>query len=391
MSNRVVIRNGKPGFIINGKFVPIPDSDNVNTTSPRIPRDDMSGLEAIGSVIKNTVTGKGAAGIRQDSTKPNPNYVGPGGGRPKVTQDPDEYFGTGDYGSGGPKEKPKQKFPDLRGGDDKVDGYGNPKVDYTKPQTQSLPVEPYTPPTTTTTTTTPPKDEKKYKFSDKEGSYNMTKAEINAKYDELRKNPARAKDFGLNANAAIFPNQKIFVDPKTGKRPSKFSGFTNSTTTKNPTNAATGGVNPRAGTYAAELKRTTDALSSNFGALPKGTIKPAAERMKKEAYDVVLDYLLSEGHVDTVEEAHYVMLQMTSEHVQEVVEERTAANPKMKARMGHSNPAINGKPVLYPKGHPEEGKPMSFNKAETDGVNMYRRASKKAGRKIYADEPLPKK
>ena len=148
MSNRVVIRNGKPGFIINGKFVPIPDSDNVNTTSPRIPRDDMSGLEAIGSVIKNTVTGKGAAGIRQDATKPNPNY----GGRPKVTQDPDEYFGTGDYGSGGPKEKPKQKFPDLRGGDDKVDGYGNPKVDYTKPQTQSIPVEPYTPPTTTTTT-----------------------------------------------------------------------------------------------------------------------------------------------------------------------------------------------------------------------------------------------
>ena len=91
--------------------------------------------------------------------------------------------------------------------------------------------------------------------------------------------------------------------------------------------------------------------------------------MKKEAYDLVLDYLLSEGHVDTVEEAHYVMLQMTSEHVQEVVEERTAADPKMKARMGHSNPAINGKPVLYPKGHPEEGKPMSFNKAETDGVN----------------------
>jgi hypothetical protein len=73
----------------------------------------------------------------------------------------------------------------------------------------------------------------------------------------------------------------------------------------------------------------------------------------------------------------------------EVKEERTAADPGAKARMGHSNPAINGKPVLYPKGHPEEGKPMSFNKAETDGVNMYRKASKKAGRKIYAYEPLP--
>ncbi len=145
---------------------------------------------------------------------------------------------------------------------------------------------------------------------------------------------------------------------------------------QSPTAAVTGGVNPRAG----------------YGRLPQNTIKPVAKRtMKQEAYDVVLDYLLSEGHVDTVEEAHYVMLQMTSEHVQDIVEERTAADPKMKARMGHSNPAINGKPVLYPKGHPEEGKPMSFNKAETDGVNMYRRASEKAGRKIYADEPLPKK
>ena len=359
MSNRVVIRNGKPGFIINGKFVPIPDSDNVNTTSPRIPRDDMSGLEAIGSVIKNTVTGKGAAGIKQDSTKPNPNYVGPGGGRPPVNQNPDEYFGTGDYGSGGPKEKPKQKFPDLRGGDDKVDGYGKPKV---KPQTTSIKVEPYPDTgsffdgakggkydTTTNPTPTPPKDEKKYKFSDKEGTYNLTKAEINAKYDELRKNPARAKDFGLNANAAIFPNQKIFVDPKTGKRPSRFSGFTNSTTTKNPTNAATGGVNPRAGTYAAELKRTTDALSSNFGALPKGTIKPAAQRMKKEAYDVVLDYLLSEGHVDTVEEAHYVMLQMTSEHVQEVVEGKYSDSVTYVKGTAPVRASYGGKPESFTK------------------------------------------
>ena len=161
---------------------------------------------------------------------------------------------------------------------------------------------------------------------------------------------------------------------------------------QSPTAAVTGGVNPRAGSYAAYQNNVLKQLGSDYGRLPQNTIKPVAKRtMKQEAYDVVLDYLLSEGHVDTVEEAHYVMLQMTSEHVQQVVEERTAADPKMKARMGHSNPAINGKPVLYPKGHPEEGKPMSFNKAETDGVNMYRKASQKAGRKIYADEPLPKK
>ena len=336
MSNRVVIRNGKPGFIINGKFVAIPDGDNVNTTSPRIPRDDMSGLEAIGSVLKNTVTGKGAAGIRQDATKPNPNY----GGRPKVTQDPDEYFGTGDYGSGGPKEKPKQKFPDLRGGDAKVDGDGNPKVDYTKPQTQSLPTEPYTPPTTTTPTPTPAKTYKVPGYGD------MTKDEIRKQYDKLRYNDdgtmksadqlGDASKFGDAANKAVFPNQK----------PTR---RTLQQTVKTPTNAATGGVNPRAGSYAAELKRTTDALSSNFGALPKGTIKPAAQRMKKEAYDLVLDYLLSEGHVDTVEEAHYVMLQMTSEHVQDIVEGKYADSVTYVKGTAPVRASYGGKPESFTK------------------------------------------
>jgi hypothetical protein len=45
-----------------------------------------------------------------------------------------------------------------------------------------------------------------------------------------------------------------------------------------------------------------------------------AATMKKEAYDVVLDYLLSEGHVDTLEEAHYVMMQLDSEYVQSIVD-----------------------------------------------------------------------
>ena len=49
---------------------------------------------------------------------------------------------------------------------------------------------------------------------------------------------------------------------------------------------------------------------------------PADEKARniKDSYDVVLEYLLSEGHVETVEEADYVMMQMTSEHVQDIVE-----------------------------------------------------------------------
>jgi hypothetical protein len=57
---------------------------------------------------------------------------------------------------------------------------------------------------------------------------------------------------------------------------------------------------------------------------PKPTLKPfeRAERIKPkmEAYEVVLDYLLSEGHAETVEEAHYVMMQLDSEYVQSIVE-----------------------------------------------------------------------
>jgi hypothetical protein len=39
-----------------------------------------------------------------------------------------------------------------------------------------------------------------------------------------------------------------------------------------------------------------------------------------EPYDLVLDYVLSEGHADTVEEAHYVMMQMDEDTIQTIVE-----------------------------------------------------------------------
>ena len=92
MNQNIVTRNGKKGFIgPDGKFYEIPQP---NTTDSRIPREDQSALDAMGSIIKNTLTGKGAEGIRRDATRANPNYVGPGGGRPTITQDPGDYFGT---------------------------------------------------------------------------------------------------------------------------------------------------------------------------------------------------------------------------------------------------------------------------------------------------------
>ena len=61
----------------------------------------------------------------------------------------------------------------------------------------------------------------------------------------------------------------------------------------------------------ATMNKTADELSKN--PLKK-------QEVKKEAYDIVLDYLLSEGHADTLSEAHYVMLQMDAEHIQNIVE-----------------------------------------------------------------------
>jgi len=42
-----------------------------------------------------------------------------------------------------------------------------------------------------------------------------------------------------------------------------------------------------------------------------------------DAYDIVLEYLISGGHVESISEAHYVMLEMDSETIQSIVEQMT--------------------------------------------------------------------
>ena len=102
-----------------------------------------------------------------------------------------------------------------------------------------------------------------------------------------------------------------------------------------------------------EIKLGTDRISNlrnqnaDFQAMKKGDISkmdfmkqyPGSQTTKKynlkqiklgkpiikshyEPYDLVLDYILSEGHAETVEEAHYVMTQMDAETIQTIVEEK---------------------------------------------------------------------
>lgn len=76
---------------------------------------------------------------------------------------------------------------------------------------------------------------------------------------------------------------------------------------------------------APEIKQTAD-IAKKTTQPPvapgyQGAKKPFAEEM--DAYDLVLEYLLANGHVDSVDEAHYVMLEMGSETIQNIVSEQS--------------------------------------------------------------------
>jgi hypothetical protein len=73
-----------------------------------------------------------------------------------------------------------------------------------------------------------------------------------------------------------------------------------------------------------------------------------------EAYDIVLDYLFENGHVDTLEEAHYVMLEMDAETIQSIVEAdsiaamRERAAKRRKQRYGASDTSKGGRDDFRP-------------------------------------------
>ena len=52
----------------------------------------------------------------------------------------------------------------------------------------------------------------------------------------------------------------------------------------------------------------------------KSTPKNENIKSSYEPYDLVLDYVISEGHASTLEEAHYVMMQMDADTIQGIVE-----------------------------------------------------------------------
>jgi len=109
----------------------------------------------------------------------------------------------------------------------------------------------------------------------------------------------------------------------------------------------------------AALRKAAKAETMAKSADAKPSYRSGRQRMRMmDSYDMVLDYLLSEGHADTVEEAHYIMMQLDQEHIQEVVEAYVVTNAdKMGNTKAYQNykagmkNKVTGKPLYVPAPH----------------------------------------
>jgi hypothetical protein len=95
----------------------------------------------------------------------------------------------------------------------------------------------------------------------------------------------------------------------------------------------------------------------------KSMAATAAKKLEEEVeiYDVVLEYLMSEGHADTIAEAEYIMTELDSEMVNQILE--TRLDPRGRPASGPMNVYAN------PKGKPDQ--------AHLDAIKSYDEKQKK--------------
>ena len=114
----------------------------------------------------------------------------------------------------------------------------------------------------------------------------------------------------------------------------------------------------------AALKPATPSVATAAAPKPKPVIPtrmPLAQSFEYDAYDLVLEYLLNNGHVDTLDEALYVMMEMDAEMIGDIVE----------ARMDPRGRPASGPMNVYAK---SKGKP---DQAHLDAVKAYDEKQKK--------------
>jgi len=126
----------------------------------------------------------------------------------------------------------------------------------------------------------------------------VTDAEVNKRYDELRKtDPQKAADFGKNVHSQKYGQL-----------------------TQGPSSAE---INKSSVEDSIKAQQEIDRKRAEDKKRAEDALQKGANSMKEsyEPYEVLLEYLMSGGHADTIEEAHYIMLEMDASAVRTVMEE----------------------------------------------------------------------
>jgi hypothetical protein len=181
------------------------------------------------------------------------------------------------------------------------------------------------------------------------------------------------------------PNALKAAPAKEAPAPTK-PAPTSSTSTANPfknTAAASTAVRTATSTPAptkpAPAQRKTQLFHTDLYDLVKGHLLD--EDSKDTPYDVVLDYLFENGHVDTLEEAHYVMLEMDSETIQSIVEaDSLAAQQERRRKRQAANMKKHGTPGF------DYSKPPSGKRGYLDTLDDEAREKKKKERNDNEDD-----
>jgi hypothetical protein len=120
-------------------------------------------------------------------------------------------------------------------------------------------------------------------------------------------------------------------------------------------------------------KYTTQMAHTNLFDIVDGEL---LDETSSTPYDVVLNYLFENGHVDTLEEAHYVMLEMDAETIQSIVEADSLADQqRRREKRQAANIIRNGTPGF------DYSKPPSGRRGYLDTLDDEAREKKEKRKK----------
>ena len=338
----LVTKNGKKGYVINGTFIPLDDKrqDGKNDGIPEVTggnkgaqgtQKDNSGVTTVTPGAQGTQTNKGAQGTQtnQGAQGTQTNQGAQGTQTNKGAQD------NSDEDEGSEVARTGKYSTDSQGRDYDDPEYGQPakKVEPTNQGAQGT-QKVVTPKITTKSGKELPKPREVKKGSTRERMINRN-VEIHGadKIINLRnKNAAfqatRKKGSGYSMDDFVkdFPNSNTAKERRSrggGNHPDLDRVLGRSSSSSNSSTKAASGDKLNSNTH--YTSKIGAFLNNKKVGDPKGSSRNKSVQQidhnneSYDAYDLVLDYVITEGHAENQDEANYVMMQMTSEQIQHIV------------------------------------------------------------------------